>query len=143
MASTYLIISDLLELSVGRKAKCINSFRLVGLYPADHNSLGVKNSPFLEFSSAFLHTSTSFAFNGSASVNGQGICNNINFGATRPRILQVDNGSEFRAMPNYCRDNNIKLVFTTTYTPTSNGLVERLNSELRNLFFVILNLSFK
>ena len=51
--------------------------------------------------------------------------------ATRPRILQVDNGSEFRAMPNYCRDNNIKLVYTTTYTPTSNGLVERLNLELR------------
>ena len=45
---------------------------------------------------------------------------------TRPRILQVDSGSEFRVMPNYCRDNNIRLVYTTTYTPTSNDLVERL-----------------
>lgn len=56
------------------------------------------------------------------------ICNESR---TRPRILQVDNGSEFNTMPNYCRENNIRLVYTTTYTPTSNGLVERLNYELR------------
>jgi len=53
---------------------------------------------------------------------------------TRPHILQIDNGSEFKgAMQNYCRRNNIRLVTTTSYNPISNGAVERQNRELRKL----------
>ena len=56
-----------------------------------------------------------------------------------PHILQTDNGGEFRGELSDYIDafniahphNHILHVFTTTYTPTGNGLVERMNEEIR------------
>ena len=58
---------------------------------------------------------------------------------TYPRIIQCDNGSTFIGLFKTSIDlhnkmeptQKIKLVYTTPYNPTSNGLVERMNRELR------------
>ena len=58
---------------------------------------------------------------------------------TYPQIIQVDNGSafygDFKDLMNTHNEQNpnnkIKIVYTTPNTPTANGLVERLNRELR------------
>ena len=58
---------------------------------------------------------------------------------TYPQIIQVDNGSsfygEFKDLMNQHNEENptqkIKIVYTTPHTPTANGLVERMNRELR------------
>jgi hypothetical protein len=61
---------------------------------------------------------------------------------TLPHLLQVDNGPEFgRQFQNYVKEvnetypNNLttqtKIIKTRTYTPNVNGLVERLNQEVR------------
>jgi transposase InsO family protein len=53
---------------------------------------------------------------------------------TRPKILQSDNGKEFRgSLSEYCENKNIKQVFTLSYTPQSNGLVENLNNQVRKI----------
>ena len=57
------------------------------------------------------------------------ICDESN---TFPNTLQIDNGSSFLAeFRQFCNNNNIQLVTTTSYNPISNGLVERMNKELR------------
>ncbi len=59
------------------------------------------------------------------------ICNDAN---TTPHILQIDNGSAFLAeFRQFCNDQQprINLVTTTSYSPVSNGLVERMNKEVR------------
>ena len=67
----------------------------------------------------------------------QAICLQVN---SYPHILVSDNGGEFRgALDVFINAHNlvahpnqrIHHIFTTTYSPTSNGLVERLNAELR------------
>ena len=66
----------------------------------------------------------------------QSICLQVN---TYPHILQTDNGGEFKGeLDLFIEAHNITAphqrinhVFTQTYSPTSNGLVERLNQELR------------
>ena len=67
----------------------------------------------------------------------QAICLQVN---SYPHILVSDNGGEFRgALDVFINAHNlvappnqrINHIFTTTYSPTSNGLVERLNAELR------------
>ena len=58
---------------------------------------------------------------------------------TYPQIIQVDNGSafygDFKDLMNTHNEQNpnnkIKIVYTTPHTPTANGLVERMNRELR------------
>jgi transposase InsO family protein len=58
---------------------------------------------------------------------------------TYPHIIQVDNGATFKGLfkssidlHNKMKPNQkIKLVYTTPYNPTSNGMVERLNREIR------------
>ena len=58
---------------------------------------------------------------------------------TYPQIIQVDNGSafygDFKDLMNKHNEENpnnkIKIIYTTPYTPTANGLVERMNRELR------------
>ena len=52
---------------------------------------------------------------------------------TYPHILQTDSGAEFRnAILNaYATQNQIRHIFTTSYSPESNGKVERANREIR------------
>ena len=58
---------------------------------------------------------------------------------TYPQIIQVDNGSsfygDFKDLMNKHNEENpnnkVKIIYTTPHTPTANGLVERMNRELR------------
>jgi transposase InsO family protein len=52
-----------------------------------------------------------------------------------PLILQSDNGSEFKNkdMTLWCEQNGIRQLFTPSHTPTSNGLVENWNKQLRKI----------
>jgi len=59
------------------------------------------------------------------------ICEEAN---TFPRLLQVDKGRAFLAeFRQFCNQQEppITLITTTSYSPISNGLVERLNKEIR------------
>jgi transposase InsO family protein len=58
------------------------------------------------------------------------ICNTSN---TSPHIIQSDSGGAFISNPfrNFIQQRNIQLIKTTTYTPNSNGLVERMIQEIR------------
>jgi transposase InsO family protein len=51
---------------------------------------------------------------------------------TYPHILQTDNGTEFSnaVLAAYTTQHQIKHIFTTSYTPQSNGKVERANREI-------------
>lgn len=50
-----------------------------------------------------------------------------------PRFLQSDNGTEFNngPMTAWAQANQVQQIFTTTYSPRSNGKVERANHEIR------------
>jgi transposase InsO family protein len=52
---------------------------------------------------------------------------------TYPRILQTDNGTEFSnaTLAAYTTQHQIRHIFTTSYSPESNGKVERANREIR------------
>ena len=54
---------------------------------------------------------------------------------TTPNYLQTDNGPEFTSLlfQEWCKNNNIKLIHTLSYTPQSNGLIEGFNGQLRKL----------
>lgn len=54
-------------------------------------------------------------------------------GNTYPTILQSDNGAEFRnaTMAAWAGIHNVQLIYTQSYTPKSNGKVERKNREIR------------
>jgi hypothetical protein len=53
---------------------------------------------------------------------------------TYPRIIQADNGSEFKAETSqWMKDNNITYIKTLSYSPESNGLVEGTNKKIRNV----------
>jgi IS30 family transposase len=53
---------------------------------------------------------------------------------TYPRIVQADNGSEFRAETlEWFKEHNIKYVKTLSYSPQSNGLVEGTNKNVRKV----------
>jgi transposase InsO family protein len=56
-----------------------------------------------------------------------------NTNPTYPTTLQMDNGGEFRnaTMTAWAGVHNIRLVYTQSYTPKSNGKVERKNREIR------------
>jgi hypothetical protein len=51
---------------------------------------------------------------------------------TFPHLLQSDNGLEFNnnLMKDFCQEQAINHIFVKSYTPTSNGLVERMNQEI-------------
>jgi len=53
---------------------------------------------------------------------------------TFPHTLQTDNAPEFTApqMQNFCQQHQILHILSSTYTPTSNGLVERAIQTLRS-----------
>ena len=51
---------------------------------------------------------------------------------TYPKIIQSDNGSEFKAaFSDWTREHNIDHIKTLSYSPTSNGLIENFNKQLR------------
>jgi hypothetical protein len=52
-----------------------------------------------------------------------------------PRVLRTDNGLEFKNLvwAVFCETQDIKQVFSLSHTPTSNGIVERTNLEVRRL----------
>jgi transposase InsO family protein len=52
---------------------------------------------------------------------------------TYPHILQTDNGTEFSnaVLAAYTTQHQIRHIFTTSYSPESNGKVERANHEIR------------
>jgi IS30 family transposase len=53
---------------------------------------------------------------------------------TYPRIVQADNGSEFRAETSeWFKEHNIKYIKTLSYSPESNGLVEGTNKKVRKV----------
>ena len=58
-----------------------------------------------------------------------------NFGT--PKILQVDNGTEFTnaLLDNYCKNNNIKLVHSSPYHPQTNGVCEAVHKEIRKYIY--------
>ena len=53
---------------------------------------------------------------------------------TYPRILQCDNGGEFKGeTSDWMREHNISVIKTLSYSPESNGLVELKNKLIRNV----------
>jgi transposase InsO family protein len=56
------------------------------------------------------------------------ICNEAN---THPRTIQGDSEFAVGGIAAWCRAHNIKVIKTLTYTPQSNGKVERMNQEIR------------
>lgn len=52
-----------------------------------------------------------------------------------PSVIQSDNGPEFKneLMTELCEELNIKQLFSMSYTPSSQGLVERFNGNLTRL----------
>ena len=53
---------------------------------------------------------------------------------TRPKILQSDNGSEFKgALSEWTHRHHIDQIKTLSYSPTSNGLIENFNKQLRKM----------
>ena len=53
---------------------------------------------------------------------------------TKPKIIQADNGSEFKGeFSDWTHNNNIDLIKTLSYSPTSNGLIENYNKQLRKM----------
>lgn len=64
----------------------------------------------------------------------------INENGISPKYLLLDNGNEWLGeFKEYCKENNIKQLFTRSYSPEANGVVERMNKEVRKImkaFFV-------
>ena len=57
----------------------------------------------------------------------------MNVNNTVPHIIQVDREFQQGAFRDCCTANNIRLIKTSPYTPTSNGKVERANREVRKV----------
>lgn len=59
--------------------------------------------------------------------NLENICNQNN---TYPHIIQADSEFHSLVIRNWANQHNITLIRTTSYSPTSNGLIERMNQEV-------------
>lgn len=55
----------------------------------------------------------------------------VNEANTFPHIIQGDGEFSAGAFRDWCNANNVELIRTTSYTPTSNGKIERVNREVR------------
>jgi len=68
-------------------------------------------------------------------VEGLEKCINEQMEGTYPKLLQSDNGSEFKnhVMAAWAAEHDVKLVYTPTYNPTGNALVENFNKYLRKM----------
>jgi transposase InsO family protein len=52
----------------------------------------------------------------------------------KPKYLLSDNGKEWEGeFAQYCKDHSIKQLFTRSYCPEANGIVERANKEIRKI----------
>ena len=59
------------------------------------------------------------------------ICNDSK---TKPKTIQADNGPEFKGdFSDWTKENKIDLIKTLSYSPTSNGLIENFNKQLRKM----------
>ena len=59
---------------------------------------------------------------------------NIIKNAIEPKYIICDNGTEFQGeFMDFCKENNITIRNTRSYSPQSNGIVERLNQEVRKI----------
>ena len=59
------------------------------------------------------------------------ICDESN---TKPKIIQADNGPEFKGdFSDWTKENKIDLIKTLSYSPTSHGLIENFNKKLRKM----------
>jgi len=53
---------------------------------------------------------------------------------TTPQIIQSDQGSSFRKeYKRFLDEKNVSIIYTKTYSPQSNGLVENFNGQLRKM----------
>ena len=54
-----------------------------------------------------------------------------------PHILQSDNGSEFKndLVKNYLKKEGIKAIYSTPFSPTSQGVVEKFNGTIKKMIF--------
>ena len=53
---------------------------------------------------------------------------------TVPQIIQSDNGSSFRVdYKRFLAEKGVETIYTKTYSPQSNGLVENLNGQIRKM----------
>ncbi len=51
-----------------------------------------------------------------------------------PNVIQTDNGGEFKGeFDEYLRDHNISHLFSSTYSPNQNAIVERANKDIRKI----------
>jgi IS30 family transposase len=74
-----------------------------------------------------------------AMLSSDALINIIEVADVKPDIIQTDNGGEFLAQFNqYCKDNEIKHIFSTSYTPNDNAIVERSNKEVRKIIRAIM-----
>ena len=51
----------------------------------------------------------------------------------KPRMIQSDNGSEFKFIKPYLAKNGITQVFSLPHKPQSNGAIERFNATLKRM----------
>lgn len=74
-----------------------------------------------------------------AKLSRDALQNIIQTANVKPDTIQTDNGGEFLAeFSEYCEDNDIKHIFSTSYTPNDNAIVERSNKEVRKIIRAIM-----
>ncbi len=51
-----------------------------------------------------------------------------------PKILQADHGKEFnnKILQDYCKNNNIQMIYSGVRHPTTNGVVEAVHKDIKN-----------
>ena len=54
----------------------------------------------------------------------------------KPRMIQSDNGSEFKYLKPYLAKNGITQVFSLPHKPQSNGAIERFNATLKRMLAI-------
>jgi len=50
----------------------------------------------------------------------------------KPQTIRVDNGPEFLALEEYCKDNGVELRFIQPAKPNQNAFIERFNRTFRD-----------
>lgn len=74
-----------------------------------------------------------------AKLSRDALQNIIETADVKPDMIQTDNGGEFLGeFAEYCEENEIKHIFSTSYTPNDNAIVERSNKEVRKIIRAIM-----
>jgi hypothetical protein len=68
-------------------------------------------------------------------IEGLETCIHEQMNGTYPKLLQADNGKEFKNhdINFWAKENKVKLIHTLSHTPTSNALIENFNKFLRQM----------